>query len=246
MRPEEESELPPRARVLIDRRDTHRLIPTKHAPSVLENLGLPQEVVQNLSEIDALTNQRVIAERGGDTGINPYELIFGVREAKIIDAAFSHRSDYGCRFNGSQRGAWYAGFTLETSAHEVAYHKARFLRNVRSEGPQRFDYQDFETDFRGEFDALTKEECGSCLQPEPIPQCYAPSQALASILLEQGSLGLLYPSTRDPKNGMCLVCFRPALVANTRRAFAYRMTIHAGHRFDPAQNMEQLAANESR
>jgi hypothetical protein len=237
--------LPTRARILIDRRDTHRLIPTKYAPSVLENLGLPPEVAHNLSEIDALTNQRIIAERGGDTGINPYELIFGVREAKIIDAAFSHRSDYGGRFNGSQRGAWYAGFTLETSAHEVAYHKARFLRNLRAEEPQRFDYQDFETDFRGEFDALTEEERRSCLQLEPIPQCYTPSQALASILLEQGSLGLLYPSTRDPENGMCLVCFRPALVANTRRAFAYKMTIDPGHRFDPARDMEQLPANES-
>ena len=184
--------MPPRARILIDQRDTHRLIPTKYAPSVLEGLGLPTEVTHNLSEIDGLTNQRIIAERGGDTGINPYELIFGVREAKIIDAAFSHRSDYGGRFNGSQRGAWYAGFALTTSAHEVAYHKARFLRNVRAEESQRFDYQDFETDFRGEFDELTEEERRSCLQPEPIPQCYGPGQAIASLLLEQGSSGLLY------------------------------------------------------
>jgi hypothetical protein len=208
---------------------------------VLEDLGLPPEVTHNLREIDGLTNQRIIAERGGDTGINPYELIFGVREAKIIDAAFSHRSDYGGRFNGSQRGAWYAGFTLTTSAHEVAYHKARFLRNVRVEESQRFDYQDFETDFRGEFDELTEEEHRSCLQPEPIPQCYGPGQALASLLLEQGSSGLLYTSTRDPENGLCVVCFRPALVANTRRAFAYRMTIDPGRRFNPALDMVQLA-----
>ena len=208
---------------------------------MLEDLSLPPEATHNLSEIDGLTNQRIIAERGGDTGINPYELIFGVREAKIIDAAFSHRSDYGGRFNGSQRGAWYAGFTLTTSAHEVAYHKARFLRNVRVEESQRFDYQDFETDFRGEFDELTEEEHRSCLQPEPIPQCYGPGQALASLLLEQGSSGLLYTSTRDPENGLCVVCFRPALVANTRRAFAYRMTIDPGRRFNPALDMVQLA-----
>ena len=233
--------MPPRARILLDQRDTHRLIPTKYAPSVLEDLGLPTEVTHNLSEIDGITNQRIIAERGGDTGINPYELIFGVREATIIDAAFSHRSDYGGRFNGSQRGAWYAGFTLTTSAHEVAYHKARFLRNVRAEESQRFDYQDFETDFRGEFDELTEEERRSCLQPEPIPQCYGPGQALASLLLEQGSSGLLYPSTRDPENGLSVVCFRPALVANTRRAFAYRMTIDPGRRFNAALDMEQLA-----
>ena len=235
--------MPPRVRVLVNQCDTHRLISTKYAPpSVLENLGLHPNVAHDLSEIDALTNQRVIAERGGDAGINQYELIFGVREAKVIDAAFSHRSDYGSRFNDSQRGAWYAGFTLETSAHEVAYHKARFLRNMRAKEPQQFDYQDFETDFRCEFDTLTEEERKSCLQPEPIPECYAASQALASILLEQGSQGLIYPSVRDPKNRMCLVCFRPALVANTRRAFVHRLAIDPGHRFDPPRDMEWVAA----
>ena len=49
------------------------------------------------------------------------------------------------------------------------------------------------------------------------------ANALAAELLEQGSMGIIYPSVRRPE-GTNLACFRPALVGNVRKGVAYRLT----------------------
>jgi hypothetical protein len=91
------------------------LIPAKYgAASVLESLSLPTHVLSDLSELDAATNERKIAENGGNPAIGLGELLFGVPEADIVNAAFTHPGPFGCRFNGPRRGAWYAGVEIET------------------------------------------------------------------------------------------------------------------------------------
>lgn len=55
------------------------------------------------------------------------------------------------------------------------------------------------------------------------PASYVASQALANALLDAGSLGVIFPSVRDP-GGTCLACFRPALAGNVRKAHTYRLT----------------------
>jgi RES domain len=215
----------------LDQAGTHRLIPAKFAEkagdSVLETLPLPAEVLADLSELDAATNERKISERGGNPAIGPGELLFGVPEADIVNAAFTHPGPFGGRFHSSRRGAWYAGFELETSIAEVAYHRRRFLANARIEQPLAFEYQEFLADFSGAFHTLTAAEQKDSLQPEPVPQCYAPSQALAGKLLFQGSNGIVYPSVRHP-SGTCIACFRPALVFHPRRGRQLRLTLQAG------------------
>jgi hypothetical protein len=110
---------------------THRLIPAKYgAESVLENLPLPADVLADLSELDAATNKRKIAESGGNNAIGPGELLFGVPEAHIVNAAFSHPGPYGGRFHGPQHGAWYAGVEIETSIAEIAFHNVSFWQTV--------------------------------------------------------------------------------------------------------------------
>jgi len=42
----------------------------------------------------------------------------------------------GNRFNGPERGAWYAGFSRKTSEIEVAYHRSQG-NSKRSAGPKR-------------------------------------------------------------------------------------------------------------
>ena len=126
---------------------THRLVPEKHShgESVLETLNLPEHVLSDLSEIDAATNERKVAESGRCTGIGPHELVFGVPQAYIVNAAFTHPGPYGARFSTSKRGAWYAGVKLDTSMAEVAFHR-RFLQNVlnrKFHGRRTFDYVDF-------------------------------------------------------------------------------------------------------
>jgi RES domain-containing protein len=211
----------------FDQAGTHRLIPARYGASVLETLPLPAHVLADLSELDAATNERKVSERGGNPAIGPGELLLGVPEAHIVNAAFTHPGPYGGRFHSPQRGAWYAGFELETSIAEVAFHRRRFLADARIKGPLTFDYVEFLTDFSGAFHTLDAAEQKDCLQPEPIPQCYAPSQAVATRLLFEGSNGIVYPSVRRP-SGTCIACFRPALVYRPRRGQQLHLTLEVG------------------
>lgn len=214
--------------VQLDQAGTHRLIPAKYgAESVLESLPLPADVLADLSELDGATNERKIAENGGNRAIGPGELLLGVPEAHIVNAAFTHPGPFGGRFHGAQRGAWYAGFEIETSIAEVAFHKRRFMLDGRIQGRHPFDYIDFLADFSGAFHTLADTELESCLQPGPVPQCYSESQALANKLLFEGSNGVVYPSVRRHA-GTCIACFRPALVFHPRRGRKYRLRVEAG------------------
>lgn len=213
----------------LDRTGTHRLIPAKYGgESVLETLPLPREVLADLSELDAATNERKVAEHGRNPAIGPGELLYGIPEAHIVNAAFSHPGPHGGRFHGPQRGAWYAGFEIETSIAEVAFHKRRFLRDGRITGSLAFEYVDFLADFSADFHQLDAAEIESCLVPEPVPHCYGPSQSLANALLYSGSNGIVYPSVRRT-GGTSIACFRPALIYHPRRGAEYRLTLNAGN-----------------
>ena len=214
--------------VEIGQPGTHRLIPAKYgAESVLESLALPPEVLSDLSELDAATNERKIAENGGNSAIGPGELLLGVPEAHIVNAAFTHPSPFGGRFHGTKRGAWYAAFEIETSIAEVAFHKRRFLAEGRIAGKHAFDYLEFLADFSGAFHRLDARERKNCLEPGPVPACYAAPQALAHRLLFAGSNGIVYPSVRR-RSGTCIACFRPALVYHPRRGHTYQLKVEAG------------------
>lgn len=194
--------------------------------SVLENLGLPANVLADLSELDGATNERKTAERGGCAAISSNELLFGVTLAPIVNAAFCHPGLDGGRFHGPHRGAWYAGFEWETAIEEVAFHRRRFLQDSRIKEEQVYDYVDFQADFFGSFHQLEPAEQEACLQPSPIPQCYRASQALAASLLYKGSNGIVYLSVRR-KGGTCIACFRPASVFYPRRSSTYSLTLQA-------------------
>jgi RES domain-containing protein len=212
---------------LIDYARTHRLVPAKYSgKGVLEALPLPQQVLSNLRDLAAATNERKIAEGGNNPEIGPGELLYGVPEAPIVNAAFSHPGPQGGRFNSPGRGAWYAGVGVETAIAEVSFHRRRFLQDARIRGHFTFDYVDFLADFSGNFHHIDVPERAAYLEPAPVPQCYSASQALARALLYEGSNGIVYPSVRHP-SGTCIACFRPALVFHPRRDREYRITLEA-------------------
>jgi hypothetical protein len=214
--------------VPVSLRDTHRLIPAKYAEkSVLEELQLDLQVIHDLSELDAVTNERKIAEAGNSPSIGPQELLYGVPEAHVINAAFTHAGPDGGRFNNRGRGAWYAGQYLVTAQAEVVFHREKLLADSRIYEPIESEYQDFLADFSGKFHELDFHERKACLQPDPVPQCYAAGQALAGSLLSIGSNGILYPSVRG-SGETCIACFRPALVNNPRRGDLLRLKIKVG------------------
>lgn len=202
--------------------DTCRLIPSRFADledSVLAPLAEDDGMLRDLFDLDNATNERLRGESGLLPGIGMDELVFGVPNFRIINAAFTYARPEGSRFNDGERGAWYCGFAAETSLAEVIFHKTVEYHEIK-----RFDdsvtYQSLLADFSAPFHDLRGIAAYEhCLDP----QSYLASQALAAELLEAGSMGVIYPSVRHP-GGTCLACFRPALVGNVRKAQTYRLT----------------------
>lgn len=202
--------------------DTHRLIPSRYSPgedSVLVRIADDDSHLQGVFELDSLTNDRLRAEADLLPGIGRDELVFGVPYASVVNAAFTHAHPLGSRFNGPERGAWYAGFELATSQAEIAWHKSVELAEI-DWFEESVTYDDYLADFGGDYhDLRDAADFAECLDRAS----YRASQALAERLLQAGGNGLVYPSVRRPQ-GTCLACLRPALVGNVRRAARYRFT----------------------
>lgn len=207
---------------LLRQFDTHRLVPSKHLPradSVLVAIADDDEHLQAIFELDAATNDRLLAPRAPLLGIGVDELVSGIPNAAVVNAAFCHPHPLGARFNGPDRGAWYAGFDLATSQAEVAFHKSVQLAEI-GRFTDSVTYDDYLADFSASFhDLRTSRGFRACLDPAS----YVASQALAERLLDADALGVVYPSVRHA-GGTCLACFRPALVMNVRRDRTYRFT----------------------
>ncbi len=207
---------------LVRQHDTHRLIPSKYNPdlsSVLTRLADDERHLQDLFALDGATNERLWGEDNRLPGIGSHELVFGVPNYRVINAAFVHAHPLGSRFNGPDRGAWYAAFALETSQAEIAFHKATEYAEI-GRFEDSITYDDYLADFGGEFhDIRRAPEFRAALEAGS----YVKSQELGQRLLDAGSLGIVYPSVRH-RGGTCLVCFRPALVGNLRKHKTYRFT----------------------
>ena len=179
---------------------------------MLSRLTDDGDLLDGIFELDNATNDRLLAESGLLPGIDARELVFGIPPYRIINAAFCHPAPNGSRFNSADRGAWYAGFEVETSQAEVAYHKQLWLQEIDWNEEEVAEYVDYRADFRAEFhDIRRSKEYNECLSPTS----YVASQALAAQLLEAGSAGIVYPSVRRT-GGTCIACFRPVLVTNVQ------------------------------
>ena len=202
--------------------DTCRLIPSRFADledSVLAPLADSDATLRDLFDLDNATNERLRGEAGLLPGIGMDELVFGLPNFRIVNAAYTYARPEGSRFNDGERGAWYCAFDAETALAEVSFHKTVEYQEIG-----RFDdsvtYQALLADFNATFhDIRGARSFNKCLDP----RSYVASQELANTLLELGSMGIIYPSVRASA-GINLACFRPALVGNVRKAQAYRLT----------------------
>lgn len=202
--------------------DTCRLIPSRFADvedSVLAPLADTDAELRDLFDLDNATNERLRGEYGGLPGIGVDELVFGVPNFRIINAAYTYPRPEGSRFNDGERGAWYCAFESETALAEITFHKTVEYQEIG-----RFDdsvtYQAMLADFTSTFhDLRGLSGYESCLDAAS----YIDSQQLAAALLDAGSMGIIYPSVRRA-GGINLACFRPALVGNVRKGQAYRLT----------------------
>jgi RES domain len=202
---------------LVRRNDTHRFIASKHGETVLSRIADSGRHLDDIFKLDIATNERTLAEAGIASGIDPHELVFGVPYFRIVNAAFTHPHPLGSRFNGPERGAWYCGFEIDTAMAEAAFHKTIDLLEIGVlEDDVTFD--DYAADFSAEFhDLRAPNRFAKYLDPDS----YVASQHLAEQLLALGSLGIVFPSVRNP-GGTCIACFRPTLVMNVAKGATYR------------------------
>lgn len=208
--------------VAIRQFDTVRLIPSRFADtsdSVLEAIADDGHHLNDLFDLDNATNQRLVGESGGLFGIGVDELVFGIPNFRIINAAFTCPRPQGSRFNDGERGAWYCSFDVQTALAEVIFHKTVEYAEI-DWFEDSVPYQVFLADFNATFhDLRGATGFAGCLDP----LSYIESQATAAQLLASGSLGVVFPGVRHP-GGTNLACFRPALVGNVRKAEAYQIT----------------------
>jgi hypothetical protein len=206
----------------LRRFDTHRLLPAKYSPhndSVLTRLADDDdEVLQQIFELDNATNARLWAEEGKSPSISEKELVFDVPNYRVINAAFTHANPLGARFSTPERGAWYAAFELPTAKAEVIFHKSVEYAEIDWQQREEVGYDDYLADFTQSFHDLRG------MSDEALsPVSYVRSQQLAVELMEEGSLGIIYPSVRR-EGGTCIACFRPSIVANVRKSARYTLT----------------------
>ena len=181
-----------------------------------------------LEEIEGLTSARRTVTLPVPGGLDPAELLTAATGYgwTYINAAFCYTRATGNRFNGPERGAWYASYGEDaalTAQAEVSWHLTREL-----EATGVFEnltaYRELLAGFTTRLHDLKNREGEAVLSPEPHI-AYPIGQTLAQDVLGSGGNGLLYPSTRRD-GGRCLVAFRPHLVQNVRQGdtwtFAWR------------------------
>ena len=133
------------------------------------------------------------------------------------NAAFCHTRPTGNRFNGPERGAWYASYgndATDTAKAEIAWQLTRELRatgiyeNITT-------YRELLAGFMTRFHDLGERTddvvyIGDSEVADPA------GQALARDILASGGNGVLYPSARY-QGGECLAALRLNLVQNIRQ-----------------------------
>lgn len=175
-----------------------------------------------LAEIEGATSGRLIAETRGLGHVSPHELVHGVPHSAHINAAFAYARPQALnRFNGPDRGAWYAALEIETSLAEVAYHLTRFLADT-GVYEAVVDYAELFASFAGEFLDLRDRPDHPALDPDPA-RGYPEGNRLADAALAGGLNGILYPSVRH-QGGTCIAALLPHAVQSVAQGGMWRLT----------------------
>ena len=175
-----------------------------------------------LAEIEGATSGRLIAEARGIGRVSPHELVHGVPHSAHINAAFAYpRPRAPNRFNGPDRGAWYAALDAETCLAEVTFHLTRFLADT-GVYEAVVDYAELFASFAGEFLDLREAFGHPALNPD-TDIGYPEGNRLANAALAQGLNGILYPSVRHP-GGICIAALVPHAVQSVAQGGQWRLT----------------------
>ncbi|TAM62436.1 RES domain-containing protein [bacterium] len=196
--------------------NAYRIVTSPSAPiAALSNLVARSEDLEELLEIEAITNPVARLARKGIANIPPEERIFGPGAALIMTPFVLPTVS---RFSDGSFGVFYAGDELRTAGEERAYHLTQRLREshegqivLRTEGYA----------YSVEVDCVLHDERRSAT-PAPPPEIYDldsydAAQRHGGLLRAEGSHGLVYESVRRP-GFECAGIFRPKCIGNPRPA----------------------------
>lgn len=216
---------------------TVRLVTTARLrEAVLQPLVDSEDELRQLEELEAATNARQMAENRGSAGIGKDEFVYGIPHANFINASFAYaKPREPNRFNGPDRGAWYAALDVETSLHEVSFHLTEALA-CTGDYNAVVEYAEMHASFAGEFVDLRDVGAGmDCLNPDKAIG-YPAGNALANAVRAAGHNGIVYPSVRH-KGGTCIVGLWPHSVQSVAQGDVYRM-VWSG---EPQPKIEKVA-----
>lgn len=197
--------------------------------SVLRPLVDTDEELADLAELEAATSARLIAQDRGIGAMAPQELVFGVPHARFINASFAYaRPRELNRFNGPDRGAWYAALIVETCLAEIAFHMTEFLSRT-GDFHATVEYTEIVASLAGEFVDLRQASPDlACLNPD-ITVGYPAGNALADAARARALNGIIYPSVRHT-GGTCIVALWPHAVQSVVQGDLFRMVWDGEHK----------------
>jgi hypothetical protein len=200
---------------------TTRLVTTARLrPPVLRRL-VDADDLAALAEIEGATSNRLLAQNRGTADVQAYELVYGVPHAAFINASFAYAKPREAnRFNGAERGAWYAALDLETCLAEVRHHLTEALAQT-GVFEATVDYAELHASFAGEFVDLRRHADHVCLHPDKKVG-YPAGNALADAARARGLNGIIYPSVRHA-GGTCIAALFPHAVQSVAQGDVYRM-----------------------
>lgn len=202
---------------------TVRLVSTARLRvAVLAGLADGEDELAELAEIEGATSHRLVAESRGADGVTAGELLHGVAHARFINASFAYpRPGQPNRFNGADRGAWYAALEVETCVAEVGHHLTRALADAGDFNAVVY-YTEMHASMAGEFIDLRGEPGHASLRPDSATG-YPAGNSLAGSARAAGLNGIIYPSVRHA-GGTCVVALWPHAVQSVVQGDVWRLT----------------------
>ncbi|UJW85266.1 RES family NAD+ phosphorylase [Devosia sp. SL43] len=202
---------------------TIRLVTTARLrAAVLKPLVDSDEELALLAEIEGATSARQMAQERGITGLAANELVYDVPHASFINASFAYAKPLQPnRFNGGNRGAWYAALSVETCLREVGFHLTNALADAGNFHAV-VEYAEMFCSLAGDFLDLRQRADHPALDPDR-GRAYPIGNTMAERARAEGLNGIIYPSVRH-RGGICLVALRPAAVQSVRQGAVFRMT----------------------
>lgn len=189
--------------------------------SVLAALVDDEGELAQLAEIEGATSSRAMAETTGISGLAANELVYDVPHAHFINASFAYaKPREPNRFNGENRGAWYAALAVETCLAEIGFHMTEFLART-GDFNAVVEYAEMFCSLSGDFVDLREMPGHAALSPDKGVG-YPAGNGLAEQARAHGLNGIVYPSVRNA-GGTCFAVLRPAAVQSVRQGDVYRL-----------------------